>query len=332
MMKRHIQILTIILILQIGLAAVVFWPRSAATSERGEALLSGFTSDVVQQIEIEDADGDTITLAKSDVGWGLPEIDDYPVDGSKILNLVGGLLSITSDRLIARTDASYRRLKVAADDFERKIVLSSNQGELSTIYVGSSPSFGSAHVRVASEAETYLTGDFAAHQANADAASWVDTAYLSVPKEEIQRIRLENANGMWEFEKDEDGNWTIEGLEGGEQLVTSAMTNLENRASSVTLSEPLGLEKKPEYGIDIPTAILVVRTEDESITLRVGALDSESGTYVVRSSQSEYYVRVSEFSLQALVENSQEDFVELLPTPTPDMEALTPTPEATPAE
>jgi hypothetical protein len=88
MMKRNIQILSIILILQIGLTAVVFWPRSADSSEIGEALLADLASETIQQIKIEDGDGDSITLARSDDGWVLPDVDDFPVVTAKVDTLI----------------------------------------------------------------------------------------------------------------------------------------------------------------------------------------------------------------------------------------------------
>ncbi len=326
-MKRQIQILGVILILQIGLTAVAFWPRSSAAPEIGEALLPDLSGVGIQQIVIEDGDGDTLTLVRSEDGWVLPEVDDYPVLTEKVDELIDGLLGIDTSRLIAQTESSHRRLKVAADEFERKIILSSATTTLRTIYIGSAPRYGSAHVRLEGDADTYLTDSIAAHQANADAASWIDTAYHSVSQDEIQAIRLKNANGAWEFEKDEEGNWSLAGLAEDEQLNASAMTTLESRAALINMTEPLGLEEKAAYGLDEPLATLVIETGEKTITLHVGAFDEENGSYVMSSSESPYIVRVSEFSAQALVENAREDFVQLLPTATPEAES-----EATPAE
>ncbi|MEJ2570374.1 MAG: DUF4340 domain-containing protein [Anaerolineales bacterium] len=319
MMKKNIQILSILLVLQIALTGVVFWPRSAAAPESGEPLLPDLSADEVQQIFIEDGDGDAITLARTEAGWVLPDIDDYPVLSDKVDTLIDGLLAIDTSRLIAQTESSQRRLKVAADEFERKIVLSSAAATLRTIYLGSAPSFGSAHVRLEGDLDIYLTDAIAAHQANADAASWVDTVYLSVPREEIQSIRLKNANGTFEFEKDEEGNWNLVGLAEGEQLNASAMSNLETRAASINMTEPLGLEDEAAFGLAEPLATLVIETADNTITLHVGAYDEESSSYVVSSSESPYYVRVSEFAAQSLVENTRDDFVQLLPTATPEV-------------
>ena len=84
---------------------------------------------------------------------------------------------------------------------------------------------------------------------------------------------------------------------------------------------PLGREELDEYAMDQPNALVALETADETITLRVGAQDSENNSYVVASSVSEYYVRVSEFSVKDLVESTREDFLREPPTPTPEEES-----------
>ncbi len=72
--------------------------------------------------------------------------------------------------------------------------------------------------------------------------------------------------------------------------------------------------------MDNPIAVVTLRTQSEeegtkNYTLRVGAKDPEDNSYVVISSESPYYARVSEFAVQRFVEAVREDFLELPPTP-----------------
>jgi hypothetical protein len=52
--------------------------------------------------------------------------------------------------------------------------------------------------------------------------------------------------------------------------------------------------------------------------LRVGAQDPEDSSYVFKSSESEYHVRVGELTVKDFVEKARADFLELPPTPTPE--------------
>ncbi len=56
----------------------------------------------------------------------------------------------------------------------------------------------------------------------------------------------------------------------------------------------------------------------ETYTLRVGAKDDEDNSYVVSSSESPYYVRVSNYTVKDFVERTRDDFLEQPPTPTPE--------------
>ena len=60
-------------------------------------------------------------------------------------------------------------------------------------------------------------------------------------------------------------------------------------------------------------------------TLWIGAQDPDTKRFVVKSSESAYYVQVNEFSAQDFVAKARADFLELPPTPTPE-----PVPQGTP--
>jgi hypothetical protein len=86
------------------------------------------------------------------------------------------------------------------------------------------------------------------------------------------------------------------------------------------MTAPLGKEEQAAYGMATPNAVATVETATKTYTLQVGAQDPDDNSYVVISSESPYYVRVSEYSVQALVQNTRADFIEAPPTPTPEGE------------
>jgi hypothetical protein len=130
-------------------------------------------------------------------------------------------------------------------------------------------------------------------------------------------VTLENTNGTFTFTKDDEGKWTMDGLAADETLDQTKVTDLVRRAASVNMTSPLGKEEKASYGIDEPNAVATLETEDKTVILSVGAKDSDN-SYVVTSSESPYYVRVSEYSVKDLVEKTRDDFLQLPPTPTPE--------------
>jgi len=315
MMNRTQQILLVVLVAQIVLSAVVLWPR-AATGGVGP-LFPGLQSEDIVALTITDDKGETLELRQVTGEWILPEAGDYPAQAEDITSLLEKIGALTTQRLVTRTDASHKRLKVAADDFLRRVELEAGDDVVRTFYLGSSPSYGTSHIRVDGQAETYLANDLSQWDLNAGPSSWVDITYLNVPQDEVSRVVVENANGTVEFVKDDQGNWALGDLVVPEQLDVTAINTTVSRATSVTMLRPLGREELPSYGLDNPSAVVTLHKEDETITVLVGAHDAEDNSYVVKASTLPYYVAVGSYSVQPLVENARQDYLQIPPTPTP---------------
>lgn len=317
-MKRHNQILSAVLVLQVALIALVFLPGRAASDGERELLLGELDAADVVAVKIEDVDGNQISMRRQGESWVMPDAGEYPVDGDKVIELLEKLLLLDNSRLVTRTEASQKRLQVADGDFLRRIVLEQADGDEAVLFVGSSPSYGVSHVRLAGEDETYLAGDLSSWQANASAESWIDTQYVDLVSDDISAFSIQNAGGEVAFERDAEDNWSLVGLSGDEALDSGAVNTLLMRISSVSLTDPLGKEELPAYGLDQPNAVVTIQVADDTVTLVVGAQDETDSSYVVKSSQSPYYVRVTEFSVQDMVSKTRDDY--LLPPPTPESE------------
>jgi len=316
-MKRLNLILALVLAAQIVLSVALFWPRSAATG--GEALFPGLQAGDVVALTVTDDQGNAIALRKVAGAWVMPEADNYPAQESQITPLLEKIAKLNGGRLVTRTDASFKRLKVAADDFVRRVDFETADGASHTIYLGSSPSYGASHFRIEGQHETYLTNEFSGGDANATAAAWLDTAYFKVAQDELTRVALENANGAFVFTRDDAGDWTLAGLKADEQLAAGTVTGLVGKAASVTLLRPLGTQEDAAYGLDEPAATVTLEKKDgQTITLLVGAQDAADKSYVVKVSTSPYYVRVAEYGVNALVADKREDFIQPPATPTPE--------------
>lgn len=324
-MKRHDQILAGVLVVQIILSIFVFRPKPAATGGN-EPLFPDLEAGGIVALSIEDGDGNRIALRQVDGAWVLPDADDFPAQESKIAPLLDKILGLTTGRLVTRTEASHKQLQVAAEYFARRIdfetadgpALSLSNGTKETLYLGSSPSYGAAHFRVEGQNEVYLTNAISAWEASTAVASWIDTLYLSVPQADVTRVTLENEHGTFTFTKDDEDNWRLADLAAGETLNQTQVTTLLRQVTSINMVAPLGKEEQAAYGMDEPRAVVTIETGEKTITLHVGAKDPADDSAVVISSGGPYYVRVAGFSVQGLVENTREDFLQAPPAPTPE--------------
>jgi len=325
-MNKLNRILIVVLVLQLALATVVLWPRSA-TTEGGQSLFPDLETNRVVSVTITGADGAQIEMVKEGADWVLPEADDYPVQGESVDSLLVKIAGLRSGQAVTETGGSHERLGVADNAFERRVEFDLDDGTHYTLYVGTSPSYGATHIRVGGQDEVYLTSDLTTYDVGVLPTDWADRVYFSVPADQVMDLTLENANGVFKFIRFVSGGelmpaqdvWSLADITPEETLDTEAVDALLNRVASVSMIRPLGTEEKPEYGMDEPTAVVTVRTQSEEgsklYTLRVGAQDAENGGYVFSSSESPYYVRVSEYTVQSLVENTRQDFLEVPPTP-----------------
>ncbi len=311
-LNRFNQILVAVLILQLVIAGIVFWPANAS-SETGGLVFGDFETDDVVSLTIIDDAGEQITLRKGSDGWVLPEGGDYPAKEDSVTELLGKVVGLRSNRLVTRTEASHKRLQVADDDFARQLILETADGQSHTLYIGSSPNVNATHVRLVGQDETYLAGDLSVWQMNTQASSWIDPLYFGVATADITAIRLQNAHGELTFEKDAEGNWTMLGLAEDEELLENNVKSLANRVASIRMVEPIGTEQQDWFEFDQPQATVTVTTNKEgegeqTFTIQVGA-QGEDNNYVVKASNSAYYVSVASFTVEDLLERNRDSFL-----------------------
>jgi len=314
MIKRHHKILAAVLVVQIVLSVVVFWPRPSTAGQR-EPLFPELDAGDVTALTIEDGEGNVLELEKMTGDWVLPEADQYPVKADAVSGFLEKLTALTTGRLVTSSDTSHRRLQVAPGDFVRRIVFETNDGMKETLYLGSSPQYGSMHFRLEGQSETYLTNELTTWDVSATSSSWIDTQYQSVAQADVTKMTLENENGTFVFQREDEETWTMRDLAEGETLKQTQVGSVLGRAATVRMKAPAGREERSSYGMDDPNAIVTLETADKMVTLRVGARDADDASYVVKSSESDYYVHVNETSLKPLVESDRQAFLEEPPTP-----------------
>jgi len=275
----------------------------------------------VSGIRITDAEGTQLQIAKQAGDWVLASGGNYPVKGDAVSEFLDKLVAMTNSRRVTETASSHKQLMVADDDFNRLVEFSLEDGAQHSFYVGSALSYGTAHVRVAGENETYLISDLTLSDVAVNASAWVDTIYFSVPGEEITAVTIENPQGVFAFTKDEAGDWSLASFPEGETPNDNTINYVYSRVDDIRLLSPLGTVPVPEYGIDPPAATVTVQQQDaegnaSTHIFYVGAQDPDDNTWVVKSTESPYYVRVSQYTAEDLVNWSMEDFI-AQPTPTP---------------
>jgi hypothetical protein len=318
-MNKQNKILTTVLVIQILVLAVVFWPSSSASS--GERLFGELSADQIVRLTIHDADGNRIVLAQDAGKWVLPEAGDFPVQEDLVAPLLDKIVDIRGDRLVTQTSGSHERLKVAAQAFERLIEFDLADGGGHKLYLGTAPNYQVLHVRADDEDAVYLALGLTVYEARAESVAWIDPVYFSVHTDQIVALTLENPNGRFEFAKDEAGVWAMKDLADDETLIQNNVKSLVNRFGSMRMQRPLGQDAQASYGLENPSATVTLETQQDGETktyvLRVGASLEEEEGYVVKSATSPYYVLMADYSVDDLLEKTRQDLIEPPPTPEP---------------
>ena len=114
----------------------------------------------------------------------------------------------------------------------------------------------------------FLTGEVTPFEANAQATSWVDTLYFTVPQTVTTRITLANANGTFEFEQVDEETWQMADLAEDETLNQTSVKTLLNQVTSIRLNTPLGKTAEESYGLDDPQATVTIEADETYTHLR----------------------------------------------------------------
>lgn len=319
-MNRTQQILSALIIVQIVIGVLVFLPQGASTS--AEVLLfSGLSKDKVTSLTV-DSSGSQISFTKEGDQWVMPDNDNYPADITKIEAFLDKVLAIRNDRMIAENETSYKRLQVTAEEYVAKISFTTGDGKSYVLLMGSTSGPAATNIRLDGQDKVYLTDRLTTYDVSTEASNWVDTTYLKTNYEDINYLSFSNQNGTFSFEKDTSGNWSMAGLTGDETLNSNNLISVLNRLTTLSMTTPLGKENKPEYGMDTPSAVVIVRTSnatdgEKEITLTIGAMNADKNKFYVKSSTSDYYVIIPNYSVDAFISRSKEDFLTVHATPTP---------------
>jgi len=338
-MNRQNRILTALLVVQVIVAAIIFVPRILPSQAAAAPLLGTVQAADVSSLTIQDTNGTSVELTKKNGAWVLPQSDDYAASDDKVNAFVGKLIAVKSDPLVTRTAGSHKRLQVADDAYVRKIDLKLADGTSRTLFLGSASGTSATYIRLSGQDEVYLARGLNSFEAAIDDASWIDPTYLSVPQDKILSATLENAQGKWQFTKNAQNQWAMQGAADNSKFNPDSVVTLLARLSSVSMLKPLGKTAKPEYGLDKPSATVTVVVSDtastKAYTLGIGTKD-KAGNYPVISSESQYYVSVAAFNVDQFVSANQDTFA-VKPTPTPvatlapaPSTLITPTLEVTP--
>lgn len=242
----------------------------------GGPLLADFGDEAasVDTIAITKQDA-TVTLQKTEGGWGIAERGGFPADANKVRGLLRGLAR--SERLEAKTDnpALFDRIELG----EEAKMLTARAGEtaVASLKIGKRQLLASdakTFVLVNGEDRAWLVSELPGISAEAD--DWLEKEILAVARNRIAGVTVTHADGaVTEISRPgpEAANFKLAGLGEDEELnYAGAASTVAAAITSVRMEDVVAATKKP-FEAD---ATAVFKTFDGlTVTAEVAEIDEE---------------------------------------------------------
>jgi hypothetical protein len=312
-----VLVLAALLAVQIALA-LVLGLRGAALSPAGkdDPLLT-LDPAKVERIRIAQRGSDPVVLERTEKGWQLPSLADFPAAAGRVEALLQRLADLKRGLPVATSQDALARLKVADEDHEGRLSLEGGGNELAALYLGEAAGVRRRYVRAAGEGAVH-EAELSLTDIPAKADDWADRALLNLDERDIQRIELPDAT----LERAE-GGWRLVDASEGETLDQPKIEELVRRLRGLTFVSVLGAEDKPEYSQDAPALEWRVGlASGDTLSYRLSRLKTEAEPaapapdveaeaeapkpkgpewYVLKVSDRPYYLKLAAFSAEALI-------------------------------
>ncbi len=302
-MKKWIFVLSGLLAAQLVLAVVINLAGEDYGTFQAEEKLLIFNRQAVDGLHIEDGT-DSIVLKMQEGKWLLPESGDFPASQANVKRLLDKLAALEKGWPVAKTRGAARRFAVDEEQFERKLVLLSDDDAQAMLYVGSSPGFRKVYVRPG-DGDDIFAVDFNTWEADTKADDWIDKDVLTLDESSVERIEMPGL-----ILQRQDGELQVVDLDQTEQTNGEASRGLLGKLTGLRIQSLLGTEAEPEYRQDEPTLeVSMIREGGEVLGYRFSKPE-DAAYYVLKRSDLDYYFKVAEYMVDPVRETTRERLVQ----------------------
>jgi hypothetical protein len=298
MLTRFHKISIVLLVAQLALAAVMLLRDDDYAAEKPQPLLAGFDAAQVTRLQIASKDK-PVDLVKRDGAWVLASSFDYPVEESKVTDLLSQLAKLSAASPIARQASRHKQLGVADDDFTRKLIVTAN-GKDTTLFVGNGSGLRRTAIRLAGDARVFGVSGVSSYSIGNEPRQWVQTTYSQIPTDDIAKVVVQKAGA------------TTEIVAGDAALDAEKVTKLISSVATIDLVAPAD----PKRDASKPTATITIekKAKDASTPAPIVIDVIEDGTnYWVKTRGAVRAVLVEKSRLAKVVDADRAKLVKQAP-------------------
>jgi hypothetical protein len=289
-MNRVIGALVVLLVVQVAiLGSRYVGSDDASPLKPGGKLLAEVSVDRVASIEIRDQQGKTIELTRDGAGFAVASAGGYPCEGSKVEDLLGKLVHLRSEEIVARSAQSHGKLGVRIGAAEREITFKDGSGEeIGRLFLGRYVA-GGQYARISGQDTVHRTSESLTYQCSTSPTQYVDPQLVTFDQEKVESVTWLEGDvvALAVTREIPEGStepvWravarTGEGAEETFDADGGKVKRVLQSLSGLRFKEPVGTGGKAGFGLDpAATTIRVGLPENESIELHVGNVVPDAG-------------------------------------------------------
>ena len=227
-----------------------------------------------------------LTLVRDSGTWKVLEADNFPALSTKVQTTLDKIAALKKSFPVATTEIAARQLKAASTEFEKKLVVSQGDKNV-TFFLGTSPTFKKVHIRVEDDPNTYAA-DFSSYDLSTSTADWLNKSLFAVARDKIKKVK----SGDIELKLD-NNNPALEGVEDQQETDVEKANSFLSKITALEFTDLATADQKKKIQDKKPVYELSVEKNDNTIdTLQFFEGDTADDVFLKLTSQP-FYVKVA---------------------------------------
>ena len=295
-MNRRNILLAVLLVIQLGVTAVLYWPGRQDVGTGTEERFFDLTPEQVTRMVITDRNDKKLTLQREGDAWLINPPDDFPGNRERVSERLKQLLTLTSDRLVSRTKAGHARLRVGDKTFNRRIEIVGENDKPEVIFLGTSQGQNGLHVRRGDSDDVYFVRGISVWDYSTSASQWWNNRYVDVEADDLTAVTIVNEHGTVALVRNDKGQWVFNGSDTPQPDQAKAR-QLVDKARTITITEypPKDKRRSPD-----PVVTLTLATKDSpSLTFEIGK-ENDKGAHLIQGGKNKIPALVSKENVAQL--------------------------------
>ena len=257
----------------VGLVAYIYFVdrnQPLGDVEERDSVFEGVTAEDIEEIEIRSEDGETTRASRADGQWRIVEPEPGDADADELSTITSTLADLEIQSVIEENAPDLQRfgLEPARIDVAFR---TKGQEAMQRVLIGDrTPTGSDLYARMPDSRRVFLLSSSADSTFNKNTFALRDKDILKFDRAQVDSLEMTRGSSRYSFRK-RDGEWDILqpiAARGDFGIIESAVERVASaQMQRIVESEASDLRK---YGLDRPTATIVIGTGDQRSTLTLG--------------------------------------------------------------